>query len=61
MHKENTQKYIRCVDCPPVFSQNLSVVRADCTQDVDGRCAGMVKLSTIELQTNDGKHEDGEE
>lgn len=31
------------------------------TEDVDRRQAGVVKLPAVELQTDDGKHEDGEE
>lgn len=33
----------------------------DCTEDVDRRQAGLVKLPAVELQANDCKHEDGEE
>lgn len=33
----------------------------DRTEDVDRRQAGVVKLPAVELQTDDGKHEDGEE
>lgn len=30
------------------------------TEDIDRWQAGVVKLPTVELQTDDGKHEDGE-
>lgn len=33
----------------------------DFTEDVGGRQAGLVKLPAVELQTDDGKHEDGKE
>lgn len=33
----------------------------DFTEDAGRWQAGLVKLPTVELQTNDGKHEDGEE
>lgn len=33
----------------------------DCTEDIERWQAGLVKLPTVELQTNNGEHEDGEE
>lgn len=37
------------------------MVRVDCTEDIERWQAGVVKLPAVELQTDDGKHEDGEE
>lgn len=33
----------------------------DCTEDVERRQAGLVKFPAVELQANDGEHEDGKE
>lgn len=39
----------------------VSSVCADHTEDVERWQAGVVKLPAVELQADDGKHEDGEE
>lgn len=41
--------------------RGLLASRMDRTEDVDRWQAGVMKLPAVELQTDDGKHEDGEE
>lgn len=52
-----------CVDCPLAFTteRDQLAVAADPTEDLDRWQAGVVKFPAVELQTDDGKHEDGEE
>lgn len=43
------------------FIQRLQLLSAEHTEDVIRRQAGVMKLPAVKLQTDDGKHEDGEE